>query len=249
MKKRLHGKQFTGLLLVCCLLLPCLAAAEDAPLFQATIALHDGLAPLTFTVDNTGETDPASDGDPVYRIRITGSDQETFNPLLFPYSNGADMEPMLQFPDLNSDGYLDIEALHVVGAANRYSTYFLYDVAKNQFEAAPLLSNLSSYQIYPKQKLILNYEHESAVTGIYTLYRFTDGNPVLFREASVLRDDRDQGESIRELVTEYDDHGNPTVLLDETHGDFASEDEWLQRQTLWLQLLWTGLDATETPES
>ncbi len=248
MKKHSYGKRFAGLLLGCCMLLPCLAAAEDTPLFQATIALSGSSAPLTFTVDNTGKTDPASDGDPVYRIRITGSDQETFDPLLFPYASGADMEPLLRFVDLNSDGYLDIEALHVVGASNRSSTYFLYNAAKKQFEEAPLLQNLSSYQIYPRQKLILNYEHESAVTGTYTLYRFVDGNPVLFREASVLRDDRDNGESIRELVTEYDDQGNRTVLLDETHAEFASEEEWLQHQTIWLQLLWTGLDATETPE-
>jgi hypothetical protein len=54
------------------------------------------------------------------------------------------MVPMLQFVDLNSDGYLDVEALHIVSASNRYSTYFLYSETEKQFEAAPVLSNLSS---------------------------------------------------------------------------------------------------------
>jgi hypothetical protein len=84
--------------------------------------------------------------------------------------------------------------------------------------------------------------------GIYTLYRFVDGNPVLLCEASVLRDDRNDGDSIRELVMEYDDSGNQTMLFDTTHGEFTDENEWLQRQTIGLQLLWTGLNAMETPE-
>ncbi len=243
-----RGKRFASLLLVLSMMIPCLSVAEDAPLFSAAITLHEGMAPLTFTVYDTGTKDAASDDDSIYRIQITGSVEGTMNPLLFDYSNGDEMVPLLQFVDLNSDGYLDIEALHVVGASNRYSTYFLYNETEKQFDAAPVLSNLSSYQIYPKQKLILNWEHDSAVTGIYTLYRFVDGKPVLWREASVLYDDRDNGESIRELVTEYDGSGHQTVLLDDTHGEFTDENEWLQRQTIWLKLLWTGLDATETPE-
>jgi hypothetical protein len=87
-------KRFTILLLVLCMVIPCLSVAEDASLFSATITLHAGMGPLSFIVYDTGKTDANSDVDSIYRIQIVGSDQETVNPLLFNYINGNEMVPI-----------------------------------------------------------------------------------------------------------------------------------------------------------
>lgn len=180
-----------------------------------------------------------------YRIQIINKDQPTrvFTDLLFPSMESGDGPvPLVRIKDLNFDDYPDVEALRIQGASNVSSTYFLYSPADGQFHYEPALQNLSAYTLYPEEGFISNSIHDSAATGIRELYRIGEnGQPMLYRRASVLYDEQAGGEKIRIKVTGYDLAGGEKVLMDEVWEPFADEADYLESEQRWLGLLYEGL--------
>ena len=240
--------------LLCLAALLCLSmccpppAAADQPVYTRTVTIGDQLPAMTFSAYPTEERDTEWPDMLLYRLEIATADGRALPSLRFASLEGADQQThLLNFIDLNFDGYLDIEALRAAGASNMVNTYFLYDPAAGAFVYEPALDCLSSYQLYPGQRLILNFEHDSAATGVWSLFVTNNGKPTLFRQASALYDERDDYQSIRELVTEYGADGTATVLRDENHAlpeDQGVSDGWYD---LMMELLWEGADATEPP--
>ena len=235
-------KLFALLLLLC--FLPCIAFADE-PVFTVTATLSKGANPTRFSVYATDETD--AEGDPMYRIEYTLPDgTPSAQTLLFPCVGESELVPMLRFTDVNFDGFFDIEALRAQGASNVYSTYYLNDGSNAAFAEEPTLSNLSNYELYPNQRFIINSEHDSYLTEIVTAYRVPEGaaRPLRYRVASFLYDDRDSsGATLRELLTEYDDAGNPTVVKDETYAADMDKDAYLPVRESQSDFIWQLLDA------
>lgn len=224
------------------LILPLCALAEG-PVYTQSVALTEGAAPTTFSVYATG----GEEIEPVYRIEYALPGGAAAQPLSFPCLSLEQGVPLLRFVDLNFDGRLDLGALYAVGATNETHTWFLQG-EDGQLTPAEQLGDLSWYDLYPVQKLILNFQHDSAVTGIWTLYRCEDGQARVYRRAEILYDDRDaSGKTFRERVIELAPDGSETVLLDETGDDLWDEEQYKQRYEVWQSLLWQGLDASEKP--
>lgn len=228
----------------------CLASVgyAEQPVYTRTVTIAAQAPALTFSAFPTAERDAEWPDMILYRLDIAAADGRALPSLSFASLEGAGQQShLLNFIDLNFDGYLDIEALRAAGASNMVNTYFLYDPAADAFAYEPALDSLSSYQLYPGQRLILNYQHDSAATGVWSLFVVNGGKPVLFRQASMLYDERDDFQSIRELVTEYGADGGETVLLDDTHAPFDSEGAYDGWYDVVMEQLWKGADAGETP--
>lgn len=181
----------------------------------------------------------------VYRIHITDRDQpaRVFSELLFPSTeDGNGPVPLVTIEDLNFDGYPDLTALRSRGASNVFGTHFLYSPADGQYHHEPVLDNLSIYTLYPEQKLISNFIHDSAATSIRELYRIgEDGRPMLYRRVSILYDEQSNWEKIRIKVTSYDAAGTETVLLDEVRAPFKDEADYRESEQKWLRLFYEGI--------
>ncbi len=188
---------------------------------------------------------PQWEEDQVYRIHLTDQDRASypFADLLFPSMEGGEgLAPLVKMEDLNFDGYPDLKALRIQGASNEFSTFFLYEPADGQYHYEPALDDLSAYVLYPEEKLISNFIHDSAATNIRQLYRIGEnGQPMLFRRASVLHDEQGSGQSIRILVAGYDPAGRETILMDELRGPFLDEADYRASEQKWLGLLYEGL--------
>lgn len=227
----------------------CLSGAAHAqpPVFDCDATLRRGMPPMRFQVYATGEMD--SEDMPIYRMEITAGDGTQLPSLTFPSREGTDgLALLLRFVDINLDGYQDVEATRAMGASNLYSSYFLYDPAANAFELCPALDCLSNYALYPGQRLIFNHEQDGIATGIYSLFVINEEKPVLFRRASILFDQGDDGTSaIRARVVEYGLDGSEAVLLDESHPPTEDEADDQARYVRCMQLLWSGADPGEPP--
>lgn len=238
-------KRLLAMLLMLCVL-PC-AALADEPVFSITATLSAGANPTHFSVYATDELWQEDDTVAMYRIEYTLPDGSlSAQTLLFPCVAESELVPMLRFTDVNFDGYFDIEALRVQGASNVYSTYFLNDGSNSAFTEEPTLSNLSNYELYPCQRFIINSEHDSYLTNIVSAFRVPEGamRPLRYRVASFLYDDRDaSGHTLRELLTEYDDAGNPTVVKDEAYASDLDEDAYMPVMEGQSDFIWQLLDT------
>jgi uncharacterized protein YgiM (DUF1202 family) len=153
------------------------AGAEEAA-YTATAKIHDSLPEMTFSLYPTGRVAQDDDGFPIWKLTVTSS-AGVVNDDLEVTSDQEQWQYMkvLNFVDLNFDGYLDIEALRVSGANNTYSTYFLWD--KDRFVPAQGCDKLSSYTLHPENKRIYNYQLSSALTGIGERYSWNGNTLVL----------------------------------------------------------------------
>lgn len=232
-----------------CVLLPLYAFAQS-PIAQETVTLCRGEAPVEFQVYTTEQIDLDREEAPMNRIeaRKTDGTGETLS-LFFPCFGQSEYAPLLDFVDLNFDGRLDIGALFVDGATNQYRTWFLSAGEQGGYEEAPQLQDLSWFDVYPRQKLLFNREHDSAATAVWSIYRYEEGSfqPTLYRKAEILFDDRPNAQGIREFIVEYDPEGREMVLMDENHGDLMDDELYQVRYAAWMETLWQGLDSTEKP--
>lgn len=228
--------------ILCCLLG---VAASAEPASTCSLSIADGMPALTFSVFPTEERDPEWVEMIQYRLEITTQDGRALPTLTFPSLEGAEQQThLLNFVDFNFDGYLDIEAVRAARASNMRNTHFLYHPDTGEFVYTPVLDALSGYQLFPGQRLILTYEHDSAATGVYSLFVIADGEPTLFREASMLYKEGDDAQTIRLLVTEYSQDGQETTLMDQSYAPFeeGAYDGWYDAA---MDALWKGADPSE----
>ena len=249
MKTRIRRDIF---LLVCAaLMLTMTGAGAEAPAFTAAVSLSEGAPETAFAVYSSEEPFPDGDGAFIYRIEYTVAGETEKRELTFPCYGETDLVPLLRFVDLNFDGHLDLEALYVSGATNTTCTYFLNDGDDAGFTLAPILDNLSSYNLYAKQRIIVNYEHNSAASGVYTIFRYEEGVslPYVYRIASFLDEYVESTQTFvyKDFVAEYDAAGNETILLDQTRGADFDEASWKTWYDARMALLWDGLDMNEQP--
>ena len=146
--------------------------------------------------------------------------------------------------DVNFDGHLDIEALHSQGATNVFSTYFINNGKDTGFREEKQLWELSDYQLFPQQRLILNKIHDSYLTSVWEMFRWNeDGSQVFrYRTGSLLYDDNDP-QVLCALLLTYDESENATTFKEERYDANLQESAY---QPFWdkrSQFLWEGLHA------
>ena len=139
----------------------------------------------------------------IYRLDVA-KDGAPFQTLYF--TRGEMMEDGIHLEDMNFDGYPDLVILYSLGASNAAWTFFLYDPGIGQFTCARdagIFYWLSSYTLYPDRQLILNYIHDSALTGTTQLFGWEDGWLRLIREVEIAQDEENRGQMLL-IVRERD---------------------------------------------
>lgn len=97
--------------------------------------------------------------------------------------------------DINFDGFTDIGVINLLGTANAYYDYYLWDSKKGSFTYYEPLSEISSPLIKPDSKTIYSYTHISAASFTENTYRWINGKLTIYES----------------IETEYDENGNGTV--------------------------------------
>ena len=125
----------------------------------------------------------------IYRLDVA-KDGAPFQTLYF--TRGERFEGGVHLEDMNFDGYPDLVILYSLGAANAVYIFFLYDPAGGQFACTGdtgIFYWLSAYTLYPDRQLILNYIHDSALTGTAQLFDWAEGRLRLIREVDIAYDE------------------------------------------------------------
>ena len=236
-------KRILALMGTLLLLLAPAALAQDAPAFERTLRLCPDGAPLTFAAYPLGERLPEYPEDNAYRVAITRADGTSLPELRFACAGGEETAALLRFRDFNFDGYLDVEALYALGASNIRCTYFLYNAQADAFARCDALAELSSYYPYPRQKLINNSVHGSAVTGVWQMYVVENDQPRLLRQVAADYDEATDYRDVRVIAAEYAIDGTTIELLNEP----VTEEQLNDPDTMnaWGELLWEGFDFRE----
>lgn len=229
-------------------LAPCPHCMGDMPLIASAGGKEGDMLPsLLFEVYQTRYIMPEWEDYTTYLIKITDKADPTrvFPNLLFPSQERDGLAALLQVQDLNFDGYADIKALCLQGAANQSCTFFLYNPLDGQFHHEPVFQELSNYSLYPDQKLILNNIHDSAATGIDEIYTITgDGRPLLYRRLSILHDEGTNWEKLRVTLTQFDPDGAETLLMDLVQEPDSDASAYLARWKAWHYRLYEGIDSS-----
>lgn len=237
-------------LLLCalCLLLLMIpfASAEETPFATLKAPLCDKGQPYFFCAYKIGLNE---EGETLCRIDIMRHDGVQAEPMYYTLRDPDSVMAggFLHLIDINADGFLDLEAFCAGGASNRFCTYFVYN-GKDGFAAPKEAQDLPNVVVYPRQKLLLSYEHDSAMTGITTMFRWREDGltPYVYREALVSFDET-KPDRVWASVFEYSEQdGAETELMRETIAETAGEQAHLAFMQRCNQALWQGLDATET---
>lgn len=187
------------------------AAAEEAA-YTEKAKINDSLPEMTFSLYPTGRVAQDDDGFPIWKLTVTSKDGVINDDLeLSSLQDQWQYMKVLNFVDINFDGFLDIEALRVSGANNKYSTYFLWD--KDKFVPAQGCDKLSAYTLHPESKRIYNYQLSSALTGIGERYSWNGTTLVL--EGSYDCDFTDT-DNVYLKISLHDREGKKQTLFDST---------------------------------
>lgn len=129
--------------------------------------------------------------------------------------------PLLHLTDVNMDGYPDLSFLDRLGASDGFATHYLYDPATGTFAFTPELSRLSWYRctLYPQQRVIVNYLHDSALTGRWEICRWEGNSLVLLATASITDNWESGGDLMTAEVIRYERNAGSTVYLNTWAGD------------------------------
>ncbi|MEG0767238.1 MAG: hypothetical protein RR482_05935, partial [Clostridia bacterium] len=146
------------LALLCLLAYPACAGSEDAAPLVLSAHIHESLPEMTFTRSVAG-TQVRDDWYPetIYRVEITNQDASHTPVQTLYYTSQVEMAPYgLTLVDMNFDGFLDIEAVYIIGVSNQFSIYFLWNPEQNQFVSPYGMNGLANYTRYPEKNLIYN---------------------------------------------------------------------------------------------
>jgi hypothetical protein len=90
------------------------------------------------------------------------------------YANYAS-NALVQFEDMNFDGYMDLKIAASVGRANRYDDCWLWDTTSRKFVLHEALSQLASLVFNPESKTVRSYTHISASDSEEATYTWKNG--------------------------------------------------------------------------
>lgn len=221
------------------------ALAQSESIMAETLSIRKGMPMTTFSVHPTGKTD--AEETPLYRIDMLEEDGQTLPSLTFPSVGEDAMARMLDFADINFDGYMDILALYAQGASNVTSTFFVYDpVNVCYIQASEPTSSI--YYLYPRQRLITNESSDGIITMTKSLYRVLDGEllPTLYREAITSSEESDDHSTYHHVIKQFNADGSETIMLDEYYPvDEADDERSIARFNLQTDLLFEGFDRSQ----
>ena len=209
------------------------ASAEEAA-FSATAKIHDSLPEMTFSLYPTGRAAQDDDGFPIWKLQVTSKDGVINDDLeLSSLQDQWQYMQVLNFADINFDGFLDIEALRVSGANNKYSTYFLWD--KDRFVLAQGCEKLSSYSLHAENKRIYNYQLSSALTGVGERYSWNGTTLVL---EGYYDSDFTDTENVYLKIVLNDREGKAQTIVDNTYKSEWFADNFKPMETAMQEIVY-----------
>lgn len=133
--------------------------------------------------------------------------------------------------DANFDGSHDFGYLFDRGNQPNYWHYWLWDEKQAQYIQCEPLGDVSEPQFDAEEKIVTGWARDSASTGIFTFYRWIDGELTLMREIEVAGPNTD-----RKMVATVEDRidGQMTEV-------YRTEWDWLEK-TWKLSEKWFDLD-------
>ncbi len=221
-------KMFTcilAMLLIALAMLPIVAGAEES---LADVEFVDGqslrfsaqiggeLPQMTFTIKKTGESGAEYDRVYIYEATIAekANPDKVFQTFTIKSEQLLDPDYFLHLVDLNFDGYLDIDISYYRAASNEVHRFYLWDMQLNQYVEAELGNlEVSWYTLFPEDKMIYRYYHDSAMTGISEVYQYTGSQLKLLRTVDTTGSSANL-ESHQLVVTDYST-GAAVVTRDE----------------------------------
>ena len=169
--------------------------------------------------------------------------EAVFQQLFFTTLESGEEGPFIRTEDLNFDGYPDLDITYALGNANSRHIFFFYDQDTGKYEPWAYGSDwISNYILDAEKGYLINYTHDSAVTGQTAIYRWEGKQLQLLRLGSLTWDEYDP-HLVRLTVTDYSYHPARQQLILEKSLDVAqaSEEEVLSLMQEMEAKLWEGL--------
>ena len=128
-----------------------------------------------------------------------------FQQLYFTTQENRQEGPFIKAQDLNFDGYPDLDIIYQLGASNSWHIFFFYDQDTGKYEPWQYSYMwLSNYTLDPENGYLINYVHDSAVTGTKEIYRWEEKTLQPVRSAHIRHDEYDY-DTVHLEITYYGD--------------------------------------------
>ena len=226
------------LMLALCLCLFVLSAQAEE-----TTAFPNGKA-LEWEAVLLGRQFRADEGntEDVYMLNLY-LDGDFFQQLYFTTQETREEGPFIKAADLNFDGYPDLDIVYQLGASNSRHIFFFYDQETGKYEPWIFTyMGLSNYDLDAEHAYIINYDHNSALSGVKTIYRWDGKTLQPVRSAGVYQDEYD--EYTFRLTVSYYSYGparKETKEYQRLNIAEASDEEALEMWKTLEELMWDGL--------
>lgn len=233
-RKEYPMKKFiTAFLLLCLFSLPALADDSLTLPDGSNLQLQPILLGRQFREGNTED---------IYLLNLY-KDDGLFQQLYFTTLETRESGPFIKAHDLNFDGYPDLDIVYLLGASNSQHILFFYDQQLGGYAPWPYSYQwLSSFQADPETGYIINYIHDSAMTGTKEIYRWEGQKLNLVRRGDILWDEENPDSLILRISQPDPAWGEMTIAYSRTLDlKTATSDDELALHQEMEEKLWEGL--------
>ena len=152
---------------------------EDEDRVHLEIAISEDFPVFAFDIEKIGERTGLEVGtEHIYQINISCPSQPGLILQSFPVTSFELLsEWMIDFVDIDSDGFLDIEILYYSAASNQTLDFYRWNALSGggRYEEAPFFGLLSrGYRIFPEERQLVSIIKDSAMLYRREMYQLAD---------------------------------------------------------------------------
>ena len=183
----------------------CLITCSLPALADDSLALPDGqqlrLDPIYLGDQYQAES---ANMESIFMLNLYENDA-LFQQLYFTTQENREEGPFIKAQDLNFDGYPDLDIIYQLGASNSRHIFFFYEPDIGLFRPWEYgYCWLSNFEVDPQREWIINYIHDSAVTGTKEIYHWEGKMLQPVRSAHIRHDEYDY-DTVHLEITYYSD--------------------------------------------
>ncbi|MBE5787581.1 MAG: hypothetical protein E7324_08600 [Clostridiales bacterium] len=229
-------KLIVSLLLLCLCILPALADDSLSLPDGRTLRLEPILLGQQFRAEEANTED-------IYMLNLYNG-EGLFQQLYFTTLESREEGPFIKAQDLNFDGYPDLDIIYLLGASNSQHIFFFFDQETGRYAPWPYSYRwLSNFTADAEKKVIINYIHDSAMTGTKEIYRWEGKKLQLVRKGDIIWDETDPDILVLRIAQTDPEWGELTVIHTRSQDvNTASEAEILSMHQERDTLLFEGLE-------
>jgi len=166
-----------------------------------------------------------------------------FQELYFTTMESREYGPLIKAHDLNFDGWPDLDIIYLLGASNSQHIFFFYEPDIGLFRSWEYGYHwLSNFEADPETNLIINYIHDSAITGTKEIYRWEGKQLKLVRRGEIAWDENNPDALVLRIAAPDPQEGElKTIHTGALDLGTASENDLLSFHQERDKRLWEGL--------